>query len=134
MKFNQKLQYAFYGCIAEGARFTLPHTISLPKPDGGTAPVRYLDMRWEDYSDGIHNRWEQYHPFVAKLPFIVGTSTYLVWDPDNVKQQCYFADIGNLPDFPRAPDHWWEMVQGIDEHGKVTLAPARRRAWAGEYY
>lgn len=142
--FNQKLEYALFGYIAgtwqgkstitEGARFTLPHVITLPNLDGGTVEAKYLDMRWEDYSDGIHNLWEQWAPFVAKLPFVVGDEVYLVWDPDNQKRSCYFASFDDLPDFPYAPDKWWEIAHIIDIHGNTVMGPGKKRADQGEMY
>ena len=120
MEFVDRLHTAlFENVLAEMASFTLPEPIPLPGPDGKTVYVKYLDMRWEDYSNLHIRRWGQWTPFTAKLPH---SERYLIWN--GIKAWISTQDV---PEYYTVPEKWWEMAQGMDLQGFEVLKPKMRR-------
>ena len=123
MKFADRLCTAlFEGVLAEITSFTLPEPIPLPTKHGETVLVKYLDMRWEDYSSLVR-QWGQWTPFAAALPVNNGPKRYLIWD--GINAQISHQDV---PEYYTAPEDWWLMAQGMDIHGKEVIRPKLMRA------
>jgi hypothetical protein len=120
MNFADRISTALYdNVLVEMSSFTLPEPILLPNQQGQIVPVKYLDMRWEDYRNPFLSKWGQWTPFVAELPAVDGQAKkYLVWD--GAKASISTHDV---QEFYTAPKKWWIMVQGMAENGDIVLKP-----------
>lgn len=124
MNFADRLRTALIdGVLTEMAWFALPEPIPLPTDRGDIVPVKYLDMRWEDYRNPYISRWGQWTHFCAELPVQDYRRRFLVWDGT----KAHIADR-EVEECHPAPKGWWKMAQGMDETGQEVLHPKVRRA------